>query len=132
MAIEVLHRLQLLSWVSLIVVCALIGCKNESPKKETTLSNEKRRAFLGEWNLVLPDGKRYTSPLLQLRFGESYGEEYVSIQAVSDVDDNTGLMDRRKLPRQVYSSKVEVSALSRLRNMLGGSPPSASCGRSSL
>ena len=38
----------------------------------------------------------------------------------------------RKLPRQVYSSKVETSASSRLRNKLGGSPLRASCGRSSL
>ena len=38
----------------------------------------------------------------------------------------------RKLPRQVDSSKVEVLAVSRSRNNLGGNPPSASCGRSSL
>jgi putative transposase len=43
-----------------------------------------------------------------------------------------GHLWNRKLPRQVYSPKVEVSTLNRLRNRLGGNPPSASCGRSSL
>ena len=67
-----------------VMLCALVGC-NVAGSRNDDSSTDQGKRLLGFWNLVLPAGRTFTSPLLQLRFFKNGG---AGIQGVEDVGDN--------------------------------------------